>query len=114
MGRQRWGGCECIQEGSQARKSPAHSQQSSKGSWLSHSDDGFEADTNVIAPGAVRHFDTVNLYNGASVSNEQKEILDGLPSIWTNWFSPPKRIMQHVFSLAFSTHRSQEHTHRCT
>lgn len=96
------------------RKSLAHSQQSSKSSWLSHSDDGFEADTNVIAQGAVRHFDTVDLHNGASVSNEQKEILDGLPSVWTDQFSPPKWIMQHMFSLVFSTHHSQEHAHHCT
>lgn len=56
----------------------------------------------MVAPGAGRHFDTVNLYNGVSVSNEQKEVLAGLPSVWTNGFSPPKRIMQHMFSLVFS------------
>lgn len=59
----------------------SQSYQSSKSSWFSHSDDGFEADTNEVAPGAVRHFDTINLYSEASISNEQKEVLNSLPSV---------------------------------
>lgn len=41
-------------------------------------------DTDVVAPGARREFDTVNLSNGASVSNRQEKVPNCLPSIWTN------------------------------
>lgn len=55
-----------------------------------------------MAARAQRGFDTVNLCSGASVHNGQKEVPDGFASIWTNYLSPPKRIMSRMFSLVFS------------